>query len=242
MSSSTDGKARYWTNGDQVFASVDGGLGWVGNSIPEATRILTVAAHPSMPGRVFSIAYQEGGTTIFASADYGRTWHATAGVASGGYRMYFADGVGQRIYAVPAAWEILYSDDAGETWSTCASIGWYATSDTRLIIDPTNPDDLLLATQGLGVMASRDGCQSWETSNTGLGSLFVNTLAIDPANAGTLYAGTDGGTFVSFDGGQQWGEINEGLLGATVAYSIVVDLESNVYAATPYGIFRLEGR
>jgi hypothetical protein len=32
------------------------------------------------------------------------------------------------------------------------------------------------------------------------------------------------------------------LLGATVIYSIVVDSTSNVCAATPYGIFKLESR
>jgi hypothetical protein len=75
-----------------------------------------------------------------------------------------------------------------------------------------------------------------------MGSLFVNSVAIDPGNPDTIYAGTDGGAYVSFDGGVTWGEINEGLLGATVVYSIVVDPESNVYAATPYGVFRLEAR
>ena len=51
-----------------------------------------------------------------------------------------------------------------------------------------------------------------------------------------------GNCHVSFDGGEHWGEINEGLLGATVVYSIVVDPQSNLYAATPYGIFKLEAK
>jgi hypothetical protein len=75
-----------------------------------------------------------------------------------------------------------------------------------------------------------------------LASLFVNAIAVDPANPDTLYAGTDGGAYVSFDGGASWGDINEGLLGATVVYSIVIDPTGNIYAATPYGIFKLEAR
>jgi photosystem II stability/assembly factor-like uncharacterized protein len=70
----------------------------------------------------------------------------------------------------------------------------------------------------------------------------VNTLAYDPNDPETIYAGTDGGAYVSFDAGATWGQVNEGLLGATVVYSIVVDKDSNVYAATPYGIFKLEGK
>jgi len=108
--------------------------------------------------------------------------------------------------------------------------------------DPQSYARLHLATQGNGVLVSTDGCQSWHESNTGLGSLFVNTVTFDPTNPYTIYVGTDGGAYVSFNGGQTWGVINDGLLGATVVYSIVVDKDSNVYAATPYGIFKLENQ
>lgn len=44
------------------------------------------------------------------------------------------------------------------------------------------------------------------------------------------------------DGGETRGEINEGLLGATVVYSLAVTPEADVYTATPYGALRLEAR
>ena len=99
---------------------------------------------------------------------------------------------------------------------------------------------LYLATPGQGVLISTDNCGSWQPSNNGLSNLFVNTLAIDPNDANKIYAGTDGGAYISFDGGQTWGQVNDGLLGAVVVYSIAVDKESNVYVATPYGVFKLE--
>ena len=111
-----------------------------------------------------------------------------------------------------------------------------------MVVDPRNPDYLILATRGDGVVTSTDGCHSWDSNNTGLGSLFVNTLAFDPNNPDTIYAGTDGGAYISSDSGVTWGQVNEGLLGATVVYSIAIDKDSNVYAATPYGIFKLEGK
>jgi photosystem II stability/assembly factor-like uncharacterized protein len=92
------------------------------------------------------------------------------------------------------------------------------------------------------LLISTDGGHIWQPSNTGLGSLFVNTLAIDPNNPDTIFAGTDGGAYISFNAGETWGQINDGLLGATVVYSVVVDKDGNVYAATPYGIFKLEGK
>jgi photosystem II stability/assembly factor-like uncharacterized protein len=89
-------------------------------------------------------------------------------------------------------------------------------------------------------MVSTDKYQSWQASNNGLGNLFVNTVAIDPNNSDIVYAGTDGGAYVSFDGGGTWGQVNNGLIGSNIVYSIAVDKEGNVYAATPFGVFKLE--
>lgn len=114
-------------------------------------------------------------------------------------------------------------------------------SDTRLAVDPQD-SRLYLATPGQGVFISTDNCSSWQASNNGLGNLFVNTVAVDPNDPNLVYAGTDGGAFISFDNGKSWDQINDGLLGATVVYSIAVDKDGNVYAATPYGIFKLEGK
>jgi hypothetical protein len=67
----------------------------------------------------------------------------------------------------------------------------------------------------------------------------VNTVAFNARNSKTIYAGANDGAYVSFDGGGSWDQVNDGFLGATVVYSIVFDPQSNVYAATPYGIFKL---
>jgi photosystem II stability/assembly factor-like uncharacterized protein len=119
---------------------------------------------------------------------------------------------------------------------------WFPRTSARLVIHPEDSGHLLAATRGNGVWLSYDSCRSWIKidESRGLTSLYVNAVAIDMSRPETVYAGTDGGAYVSFDGGEHWGEINEGLLGATVIYSIVVDPQSNVYAATPYGIFKLE--
>jgi len=91
------------------------------------------------------------------------------------------------------------------------------------------------------IYESHDSCDTTEAFSTAPG-VSVNSVAFDPNKPDVVYAGTDGGAYVSFDGGQTWGQVNEGLLGATVVYSIAVDKDSNVYAATPYGIFKLEGK
>jgi photosystem II stability/assembly factor-like uncharacterized protein len=140
--------------------------------------------------------------------------------------------------------EILKSEDKGETWDSCPHLGeWISFSYSRMVIDPRDSGHLYLATRGGGVLVSENGCRSWHESNQGLGNLFVNTLAIDFDNPDTICAGTNSGIYISYNGGQTWEAANEGLLGGLVIYSIMVDPNdtSNVYAATPLGIFKLEG-
>jgi photosystem II stability/assembly factor-like uncharacterized protein len=139
--------------------------------------------------------------------------------------------------------EVFRSDDGGENWEKCGGEETWNGSATRkagLLMDSLSPDHILLGTRSGGILKSTDGCETWAASNEGLGSLFINSLAADPGDPEVIYAGTDDGAYVSFDGGAHWNVINDGLLGATVVYSIVVDAEGNVYAATPYGIFTLE--
>jgi len=155
-------------------------------------------------------------------------------------RAFVGTGQGQRIYLIGDT-ELVRSDDGGETWRYCA-ISYAARYGSRLTLDPRDDDRLYMPTRFDGVMVSEDGCESWQPSNEGMGSLFVNSIAIDLGNPDTLYAGTDDGAYVSFDSGETWGEINDGLLGATVVYSIAIDPQGNVFAATPYGIFGLEAR
>jgi hypothetical protein len=99
---------------------------------------------------------------------------------------------------------------------------------------------LFLATWGMGILVSDNGGLTWESSNTGISTSYINSLSIDLLNPATIYSGTESGAYVSFDSGGHWHPINDGLLGVDVVYSIVIDSQGSVYAATPYGIFVLE--
>jgi len=200
-----------------------------------------VYANPLVPGALIASCSGTNPNTFYYSTDFGNTWQTSSGDSErmSIVQLFFGGSNGQRVYAI--AGPDYHSDDGGKSWQPCGNLGEASSaSDSRLIIDPQNSDRILRTSQGAGVMISTDGCLTWTQSNEGLGSLIVNTLARDPKNVNTIYAGTDGGAYVSFNGGQSWGQINDGLLGATVVYSIVVDPQSNVYAATPYGIFKME--
>ena len=69
----------------------------------------------------------------------------------------------------------------------------------------------------------------------------INALAIDPAAAATLYAGTGGGVFKSTNAGGSWSAINTGLTNTSV-FSLAIDPTngSTLYAGTyGGGVFRL---
>jgi photosystem II stability/assembly factor-like uncharacterized protein len=195
-----------------------------------------ITAHPLVSGRL----YLSSGEGFSYSTDGGATWDQVPGID--GLNLLALDSsqgdVAYGVYGPGGVWKSL---DAGENWQECAfTKGWSRESDSVMIIEPGNNERVFLAKQGEGVVLSEDGCVSWTSHNKGLGNLFVNAIALDPQNLDTIYAGTDNGAYVSFDGGGSWHPINDGLLGGLVIYSIVVDEESNVYAATPLGIFELE--
>jgi photosystem II stability/assembly factor-like uncharacterized protein/tetratricopeptide (TPR) repeat protein len=233
--------ALYRSAGESILQSQDHGDSWTNIQMPQDTSF--VGTNPQRPGTLYAASNQcAAESPIHVSVDGGRTWREYTGyVPCADTRAFVGSGEGQRVYLVGDV-EMARSDDAGETWQQCGQGGYAARYGSRLTLDPRDDDHLYLSTRSSGVMVSQDGCRSWLPSNNGLASLFVNAIAVDPANPDTLYAGTDGGAYVSFDGGASWGDINDGLLGATVVYSIVVDPQSNVYAATPYGIFELGSR
>ena len=212
--------------------------------LPMVNELDSLIAHPAIRDKLFAL-YTDIPPYLFISQDAGESWHSVTVGHIPFARLFFDHKQGKRVYAISdGGYAFFRSDDFGETWQKCSEEQdtwqdlWSSLSATRLIVDPRNADHLYLATRGKGVMISQSGCGSWQASNEGLGSLFVNSLAYDTDNPDVIYAGTDGGVYVSFDSGQHWSVINDGLLGATTVYA-VVDVQSYIVTNTPYGIFIL---
>ena len=237
-----DGRTLYRLGEGGILISQDQGETW--------TRIETpfpppenLDAHPSREGTLF--VYPVMPSAIAISSDGGASWEWAAGIEGlKNAHLFFDHELGHVAYSIDEGGGGLYrSEDDGRNWVQCGSPdAKYSDTHTRLAIDSQDNQRLFLATWGRGILTSEDGCRSWTSRNQGLESQIVNSVAIDPKSSSTIYAGTDGGVYLSFDDGNHWGKVNEGLLGALVIYSRVVDAQGNVYAATPYGIFKLEAK
>jgi photosystem II stability/assembly factor-like uncharacterized protein len=71
--------------------------------------------------------------------------------------------------------------------------------------------------------------------------LTVSTLAVDPQNPRTVYAGTYGrGVFKTTDGGTSWSAVNSGLTTLSVN-SLAIDPQNpnTIYAGTGGGVFAI---
>ena len=166
------------------------------------------------------------------------TWSPVSLSSLPRYPRLFIDALGKVLYANA----YFRSIDGGKTWTSCKANIETTIADQVIAIDPRDSNHVFAATYQKGdmyVMSSTDGCQSWRPL-LGLGYKYVNSLAIDPNNPDLIYVATDTGGLFSYDSGGYGAPINEGLLGNLVVYSIAINPQSGVYAATPFGIFKLE--
>lgn len=242
-----NGRIMY-TLADTIMVSGDGGETWEA-AAATSQRITSFVAHPQQSQTL--IAVHESGYSL--SFDAGESWDednntAWAAETDGIFGLIstsvFPDQNGERFYILingETTGNLLHVDGGSGDWGVC-SMPKNVTTINLLTIDPRDDSRIIISSPGNGLLVSANGCRSWSASNNGLGSLFVNSIVIDPENPDVIYAGTDGGAYLSNDAGKNWGQVNDGLLGATVVYSVVVDKEGNVFSATPYGIFKLEGK
>ena len=223
---------------------------WIVKSNPlgsdAAAADINFTSDPFVAGTLYFMGNNnKNAPVLVTSNDRGSTWNSDRAVTLpldgplSGPTLYFDHTRGERMYLVDSG-RMITSGDHGNNWSRCADTPATGTSQTLLAVDPRDSRHIYLATQGKGVLASADACQSWSTGAEGLSYPNVNTLALDPANPNLVYAGTDNGVFASNNGGKSWSSANDGLLNNPPVYSFALDTRNSVvYAATPYGIFKL---
>jgi photosystem II stability/assembly factor-like uncharacterized protein len=169
---------------------------------------------PAFPGYVATALVADGGTP-------GRLWAALAGAYRGGL--------------------VARSDDRGMTWTVLAR--WDGPVATRALALAAGADPVLAIGGDDGVRLSRDGGRSWTPSGAGVDGLErVESLAFDPSDPRTLYAGTWRQAFRTRDGGATWSRIASGMVLDATIYSWDLDAKDprDIWVSTCGWVYRTE--
>jgi hypothetical protein len=239
-----------------IYSSSDGGDSFTAYSQVRADPVYSLALDPQRSGTMLA-----GGlfTGLSQSTDGGMSW--LTGVGIGRVVALAIDPQNPNIvYAGIGDDEcdlarIFQSADGGTSWIE----SWRAAYDClfAIVIDPRTPGTVYAGSSDYGVIKSTDRGSTWNVissglpgiPNTGAGAPSVTALAIDPQNAGTLFAGLAGtelydygtgtftaGVFNSPDGGTNWVGANSGIPAFrydpyVTALAVDPQIPSTVYAA-----------
>ena len=228
----------------------DGGLTWTRAGSKETgmiddSDIFCISIDGTNPDTMFMSAC----SGIYKSTTASEKWTKIQGIPFTSRRTHV-------IYQHPTRPEVIfagtteglwYTKDGGLTWS----IG--GMSPRRQVINavaihPDQPDRVYIGTEDHGILISTDGGESFEPSNLGFINRQIRVVAYDRTERGRIYAGvlfdkTNGGFFVSEDGGLTWQQSGRGM-GISDVYSIYqpTTQPATIYAGTNHGLYRSENR
>jgi fibronectin type 3 domain-containing protein len=193
-------------------------------------EVTAVALDPASSGLV-AYAAVRGSSGVFKSTDGGQTWSASgAGLGSSGVASLAL--AGGKVFAGTFGGNLFSSGDGGITWTV--SSGTPVDAFLSLSAHPSN--GTMYAATASKVFLSIDGGASFQATALSAAAPLTS-IAIDPNNAATVYAATDGaGIFKTQNNGALWTSI--GLSGLSMQGGLVVDPSNslNVWAASASGV------
>jgi photosystem II stability/assembly factor-like uncharacterized protein len=214
---------------------------------PDGGDARSFAADPSNPNHLFL------GTTnswIYETEDGGSSWRRWAKLSKSDDLILdniVVDQSDPKTLFV-GAWVVDHPDgglfvshDAGKTWT---SVDAMKGQSIRALSQSTSDPKMFVAGTLTGVFRSEDGGVQWKQISP-LGSMDlheVESIAIDPKDTKTIYAGTWHLPWKTTDGGASWHNIKEGMIDDSDVFSIIIDPRQTnvVYTSACSGIYRSE--
>jgi photosystem II stability/assembly factor-like uncharacterized protein len=217
----------------------DGGQNWhqINRGMIDDSDVFSIIVDPKQPNVVFASAC----SGIYKSQTAGELFHKVPGIpfSSRRTRVLKQDPNNSNIVYAGTTEGLWRTTDLGQTWKRVSAANVIVND---VLLSTSDANLVMLATDRIGVLVSKDGTRSFSPSNNGYSHRQVATVAVDNKNSNRLYAGTlndreFGGVFVSDDGGSRWQQMSAGLGGHDV-FQVRQDDQGNLFAATNGGLFR----
>ncbi len=222
------------------WKTTDGGKNWtpMQNGWLMDSDVFSIVIDPKSPSTVFASAC----SGIYKSTNGGSLFTRARGIPHSAIRTRVLKQDPQRPLTV-------YAGTTGGLWKTFdGGNKWelYSAPDVivnDILIDPKDPEHVLLATDRGGVLASKDGFDHYVTSNRGFAHRQVGAVIADRKDPSRLYAGVMndknlGGVFYTEDAGRSWKQSSRGLNERDVL-SLQQTSSGALVAGTNHGIFYL---
>lgn len=198
-----------------LYRTADGGGTW---SLILSGDVTDFALHPTSTDTMYAGKRHDG---VHKSTDGGANWTKLAGglpaTVSNRVMLSLCNASPNTVYAKLDK-TVYKTTDAGATWTDLGdhggtTFGYWC---NYVAVDPTDPDIIFAGGQKLE--RSTDGGATWSEvmggSDAERDRLHVDqhAMVFDPGNPQRIYAGNDGGVFLSTDGGDSWKKVSDGLI------------------------------
>ncbi len=227
----TNQNILYVATNESVYKTRDGGTTWERMATDLSSyRVITLALDPKRPASVYAGTM---GDAVYKSPDGGQRWIAhNAGLKehiSVVNQFVFDSRDSETVYAATTV-GVFRSTDGGRLWDERMTGMKEVHIVFSLVMDPTRSRVFYAGTSG-GVYRSTDAAATWQKINNGLIpdeildaslALGVSSLAVDPRQPDTVYAGTNKGLFKSTNMGESWTRIGQSMTDQYIS-CIVID-------------------
>lgn len=208
--------ARYIAQDMYEDASADHGVGWrISTKAATLAKLWVIAFGPG--GRIY-VGTIPGG--LFVSRDAGASFALNLPLwnhESRGGNLFEGDGVGE------TKW-----------FGTPASEGDFAPGIHSIVVDPRDPERVLVAVSTAGVIETRDGGQSWHSANKGMlmehtpepeaewghDPHYIEQCEGDPDH---VWQQNHTGVFYSADAARSWRKVSKPELGVHFGFPVTAD-------------------
>ena len=223
-----------------AWKTSDGGKTWhsIHDGMLDDSDVFSIIIDPRVPSRVYASAC----SGIYKSDNAAELFHRVQGMPHSAIRT-------RVLKQDPVRSSIVYAGTTGGLWRTAdGGAKWSLVTSNDVVvndvlIDPRNPDRILIATDRGGVLATNDGFTKYQPSNRGFSHRMVGSVIADRKDPSRLYVGivndkVHGGLFTTNDVGKSWLQVSRGLVDRDVLSLQQAD-NGVIFAGTNHGIFFL---